>query len=272
MKNILSIAFILLLITQSSCVSYLTPALGGATSLAYIPRPTVTDSVKELTTFSAGYISGQPFDGHLKKNLGQVSFKRGHSLKNINFGYGVFGVFGNAKFIDQTIYSLGTNTPIGSFEKSIYGAAINTTIGFHQHVFNENVTFRILNWENSISIEGGDYVDYRKQLYSLNLDTGQTILFVSQLSKIYTTGLSSELYVNKIFDDSDIKLGGRIFLGFSPNYSNSYRAVNRQNLEPVQYRTVLSGSLFVKYKKWFFLNELAIDANFVAKTSFGYCF
>jgi hypothetical protein len=272
MKNIVLFAFILFLFTQSSCVSYLTPALGGGTSINYIPRPSFTDTVKNATTVSVGYSYGKPFDGHLEFQLGQLSLKSGYTLNNINFGFGLFGIAGKANFIDKTIYSLGTNTPIGNFEKSIFGGGLNTTVGYQIHSGSKKITFRVINWENAFSIEKGDYLNFREKLYPQNVDSGQTVLFVSQLSKIYTTGFSTEIFFNQAFNEKDLKLGFRYFMGFSPRYSRSYRAINRPNTEPIQYRTILSGSFIANYKKFFFLAEYGKDANFLTKTSFGYIF
>jgi hypothetical protein len=97
MKNILLLAIILALFIQFSCSSYITPALGGATSIGYIARPTVIDSVSSKTSISGSYITAEAKGADLYLNLAEFSLNKGFTTSKFNFGYGIWDIWSNRK-------------------------------------------------------------------------------------------------------------------------------------------------------------------------------
>lgn len=271
MKNI-SIILSCCLIFLSSCVSYITPAIGGNTSINYIPRPAYNDTLKSQIFGYGGFITQGPIDGHLSMTAGILNFGRGHSSKYLNFGYSGFGIIGRASFKDSTSLGLGTTTaPIGNFDKSFFGGGFRTTIGFQMVTNNKKFNFRILNWENAISFEGGSYQSYRKTIYEQPFDGGKQVIYVSNRNIVFTTGLSAEILWNQAFRDPDVQIGYRVFSGYSPKISESFKALNRSNKSEAN-STSANFALFIKAKKFFYLSEFGIDNNYGLKFSLGYTF
>jgi hypothetical protein len=271
MKNTLIALFILML--TSSCVSYITPAIGGNTSINYIPRPAFKGTINKESSISGTVISQSPIDHHLNMFSGMLSLNKGYTTKNLNWGFGAFGVLGKAHFKDSTSFGLGTTTsPIKNFNKSFYGGGLRMTFGFQMVTNNRKFNFRILNWENAISIEKGDYQNYRKELLKKTFIGGKEVIYVSNISTIFTTGLSTEIFWNEAFGDPDLKIGYRIFSGYSPKVTKSYIILNREDKEISDRSGVVNFSLFIKAQKFYFTTEAGTDSNFGTKISLGYVF
>jgi hypothetical protein len=270
MKNILLLAIILALFIQFSCSSYITPALGGATSIGYIARPTVIDSVSSMTSISGSYITAEAKGADLYLNLAEFSLNKGFTTSKFNFGYGIFGVIGKATYSDENINSNNSSSFTNEFNNGIYGYGIRATVGFHTINKSERVSFRILNWENSYSVEKGSYANYRKDLY----DSKQSLIsdnriYVSNFTKIYTTGFSSEILFNDLLNKS-AQANIRLFYGFSPGYKESFRAINGNNDYLDVNNRLLGCSLFFKSNKFNYLAEVLSDANLTGRLTLGY--
>ncbi|MRX46495.1 hypothetical protein [Pedobacter puniceum] len=265
----LLISLIVLAISLPSCVTYLTPSMTGDNNIGYLPRPFSKDTIKRLNYISAEYSSSSAPSGDLNFNLGMLNISKGHTLKHINFGYGAFVFLGNANYEnDSTISKSDSDNPINNFNKFLYGGGLRTTIGFHVTEI-KNLDLRILNWENAFSIEKGDYANYRKEIYRSTLSYP---VYVSNLDKFFTTGLSSEILWNPNFLNKNLQIGLRLFVGITSGLNKSFINKDTNQTDPdMDYRAVSFNS-FIKYKKIFSTLQMGAEHNLGAKIALGYSF
>lgn len=268
MKKIHFLLLILFGISFFSCTSYLTPNMTGDNNISYLPRPLNVEEKKSKIYVSGDYVYSAS-DGYLEMKSGIVNASKGHTLKNINFAYGVFGFFGNASYQDTTASGRSSKT-IENFNKSFYGFGLRSTVGLH---YNKNdFTFRYINWENAFSTELGNYAEYRKFIYDLQRSNGKETVYVSKQTILFTTGLSSEVVWNNVFDDDNSQFGFRAFFGITPNLRNNFKQVNNQTTNPIGDKIAVNVSTFIKVKRIFSNIQLGSEINTSLKFCLGYTF
>jgi hypothetical protein len=196
------------------------PAVVG-NDVPYKIRPMVADSVKSKINISAGIAGQGNIDDEGVATLGFVSVNRGHTFQHINFSYGLLGFYGtkeNAITETTDVNDDDTYRSLPHFNKSTSGLGLHASIGYHVTSSRGNTDYRVINWENSVTREFGDYLDYRKQLFG---DLTYKRLLVSRNEILWTTGISSEIIFHHK-RDKDFKHAFKLFFGTSPNLSNSF--------------------------------------------------
>ncbi len=274
MKVYLTTFSILTILFVTSCTRYITPPVTGQNNIGYIPRPFYQDSSSSKIYISGGYQTATSTNGHLNFYMGNLNISRGHSFKNINFGYGLFGSFGKAVYKDSITKTNNypNSKPIANFNKNLNNIGIRTTLGYHAISDNGKTTFRFINWESAFSIENGDYADYRSDLYKSNISDSPVRIYVTNQRNFLTTGLSTEVIKREAFDIKDLEISFRFFFGNTFNFNNSYRNIGRGSSEINKKGGCVVASYFVKYKKIFTSIELGTDVNYGAKLLLGYRF
>ncbi|WP_379101064.1 hypothetical protein [Pedobacter alpinus] len=151
-----------------SCTRYITPPVTGQNNIGYIYRPFYKDSSNSKINISLGYGFAASPDGHLEHQMATIDMTRGHSLKNFNFGYGVFAYAGKSVYNDTftDTYSNPSNevSTTSHFKYNFNNICLRTSIGYHLVSKNGKTNYRIINWENAFSIENGKYLDYRSNI------------------------------------------------------------------------------------------------------------
>ncbi|OAQ40665.1 hypothetical protein A5893_06915 [Pedobacter psychrophilus] len=269
MKNSNSLFLIILAIYTSSCSSYLTPNMTGDNNIGYLPRPVNAEEKKSKIYVSGEYNYSAP-KGDLEMKSGLISLSRGHSLKNLNFAYGVFGFFGDANYQDTTTLERGESRTIENFNKSFYGFGLRSTIGLHY--VRKDFTFRYINWENAFSTEKGEYANYRKILFDGPNMRGNQNIAVSKEKVLYTTGLSTEIICNNAFNENNSQFGLRLFVGFTPNLKNTFKRINNGAMEETDNKFAINVSTYFKVKRIFANVQLGSEINTSLKAGLGYSF
>ncbi len=215
MKRLLYLVLLLAISSLSSCTRYLFPATAGQ-DVVYQPKPMVADSVRSKFNITGGLAGTDGIHDEGDVTLGYLSLTQAHTFKSINFSYGVLGYFGKA-----TKTYVPENPKEGDlppFNKSTAGLGIHTSIGYHITSDRGNTDYRIINWENALTREFGEYLDFRNQLYG-NLTYKR--LMVSRNKLLWTTGLSTEIIFHHR-KDKNIKHAFKLFIGGSPNLGKSF--------------------------------------------------
>jgi hypothetical protein len=269
MKKFHFLLAILFCIGFFSCTAYLTPNMTGDNNIGYLPRPVNAEDKKSKIYVSGEYNYSAP-KGDLEMKSGLISASRGHSLKNINFAYGVFGFFGDANYQDTTTLERGESRTIENFNKSFYGFGLRSTIGLHY--VKKDFTFRYINWENAFSMEKGDYANYRKILFDGPNMSGNQNIAVSKKNVLYTTGLSTEIICNNAFDENNSQFGLRAFVGFSPHLRNTFKRINNGEIEQLNKKIAINVSAYFKFKKIYSNIQLGSEINTSLKVGLGYTF
>ncbi len=274
MKNILITLSSLLLISFSSCTRFITPPVTGQNNIGYIPRPFYKDSTTSITNVSLGYDVAQSKDGHLQFEAGVININRGHTYKQFNFGYGLFADLGKAIYNDTLTNKNYPNDPaVKSFRLNFNNLGLRTTIGYQIISDNGKTNFRVINWENAFSVENGSYKDYRDSLFKQNITETGIRVYVSNLSRFYTTGLSSEIIKNNAFGTADLQVSLRLFIGGTFNLGNSFRNITDRNLSDAYFsRACITASYYLKYKRMMGSLQIGNDVNFGSKIALGYTF
>lgn len=254
-----------------SCTRYITPPVTGQNNIGYIYRPFYKDSSQSKTNISLGYGIAASSDGYLEHQMGLIDISRGHSLKNFNFGYGVFMNAGKSTYNDDfRDYSDNTATNY-HFKSNFNNVGIRTTIGYHKASKSGKTNFRLINWENAFSIERGKFVDYRKNIQSDDFPSSISV-YVSNLSKIYTTGFSTEILRNNAFGNPDMQFSIRLFLGGTANLGRSLRDLDNPLMTAEAAKACFITSYALKYKKLHVSMECGSDINYGSKFLLGYSF
>lgn len=267
--------FILSICLLSSCEVYLTPAILGH-NIAYQPKPMVADSLKTSNyvsvSFAAGsspnsYSLGLSSDDRVNINMGMLNYSRGHVYKNLNLSYGGFINYGEA-------HSQSNNKDFAAFNKSFFNVGLRTSIGYHITSNNGNTDFRLINWENAISKESGDYADYRKNGYHnhINNPDDLTKMYFSKQTDVWTTGLSSEIIWRSV-RKKDTHHAFRLFLGGSPNVESNLNKKGAIFSDAyLGFKTNFSVSYYLQLKQFYMIYENGVDYNMAAKITFGHRF
>lgn len=208
--------------------------------------------------------------------MGILNIHRSHTYKSINLSYGIFGYLGNAKFISsKTEANPNDGGYPNNFRKSISGLGLRTSIGYQIASDNGNVNFRLINWENSLSTEAGNYADFRKQIYRSGIYSDS---HVSDKMTLWTTGLSTEIIWHGK-KSNDVQHAFRIFAGGTPGLVKSfdgnlnYSVFGTDNTnDRIEGSIARSFSYYLKVKHFSFCYELSADVNWANKLSLGYSF
>lgn len=268
--KIMKYGFLLIVFTifLTSCTTYFSPVMSGGNNIGYLPRPTFNDSIKTEKYISGEYHYSEDNSGNLQFHIGEINISKGHTYKIYNYGYGAFGYMGVAGF-EKPTENNSANT-IDNFTMFVYGGGITTTIGLQTVSQNGNFNFRFLNWENAFSIERGEFSKFRKELYEITTSSGNGNFYVSNLTNLYTTGLSTEC----IFIQNNRKktqIGIRLFLGYTPNLTQNFRNLNGtaaySNSEPA---FIISS--YIRNKKSFATLQIGGEINTSLKIGVGHIF
>lgn len=273
MKNILSLFLGIILLWLCSCTRYITPPSTGPTNIGYIPRPMFNDSVSSKIYAAAGYSTNTSKDGHLNFYMGNLEINRGHTYRNINFGYGLFANLGKAIYRDTTKIDKSSNEYLlPQFKKSFNNIGLRTTIGYQIVSDNERINFRIINWENAISFENGSYSKYRNELYNSSINSSSYNVYVNNLTKLYSTGFSTEIIKNDAFGIKDLKSSIRLYAGGTFNLGKRFKNITNSNSDRKIYGGNTNLSYFLSYKQFYGSIQLGADINLGAKFLLGYTF
>lgn len=257
------------LATFSSCTTYLTPAILG-NNMGYLPKAMGADSVKTFTHVSASLAGSISPDADVNFTLGMANLSHSHTFKKANISYGIFGYAGKASYGNHT--DNGANQPTGDlppFNKSVSGAGLRLSTGLHNTSANGNTDFRFINFENSLSFEGGAYTKYREEVYNSKLPD---YISVTNRKVLWTTGLSTEV-IWRARNDHDIRHAFRLFIGGTPNFVNSFRSGSRAANDI--YGRNSAGwvfSYFLNINRFSLSYEMADNVNYAQKISLGYSF
>lgn len=218
MKHFPYLVLLLAILFLSSCTRYLFPSSAGH-DVVYQPKPMVADSVKSKFNITGGLAGTDGIHDEGNVTLGYLSLTQAHTFKDFNLSYGLLGYFGK---VSKTYVSQNPKesnfVEIPPFNKSTSGLGIHTSIGYHITSDRGNTDYRIINWENAVTREFGEYLDFRNQLYG---DLTYKRLMVSRNKLLWTTGLSTEIIFHHR-KDKEIKHAFKLFLGFSPNLEKSF--------------------------------------------------
>jgi hypothetical protein len=206
----------------------------------------VADSIHSKINVSGGISGSSDYDSEASITLGILNITHGHTYKHLNFSYGLMGYYGQSSnnHIDRTITNNKQNY-LAKFSKNVGGIGLQTSIGYHFTSDRGNTDYRLINFENSLTREFGQYASFRSNLYG---DQTYQNLLVSKLQTVWTTGLSSEIIFHHR-RNVNIRHGFKLFMGFSPMLSESFDhqvkgdhyRVNRSNFQL---------TYFLKYQKF----------------------
>lgn len=274
MKKLIVVLAMLIFILSSSCSQYIGPPIAGANNIGYLPRPFITDSSKFQTYLSGEFSLSTSHDGHTEMNTGVFNISSAYANKNFNASIGAFGFIGNATYNDE--YTDPNDTPTIEplkidFKNRFNGWGLRSTVGFQTLSTNKNINFRIINWENSYSLEYGEYAKFRTNISEDELPSeksGIGNIYVSDFRKIFSTGFSSEM----IWKNDETSVGIRAFVGFSPRLGKSFQtALSSKPYEDTIKSLITIGSLYYKRKNLFGTFQLGGgDKASSAKIGIGY--
>ncbi|MFN0289892.1 hypothetical protein [Pedobacter helvus] len=218
MKRTLYLSFIFFSFILSSCTRYLFPATAGNDAV-YKPKPMVADSTKSAINITGGISAADRYADDGSVTLGYLSLNRGHTFRDFNFSYGIFAYHGKAeKTYNSENPENSKYVELPTYSKSASALGLNTSVGYHITSSRGNTDFRIINWENSVTREFGDYLKFRKSLYG---DLTYKKLIVSRNKILWTTGISSEIIFHAR-KNKEVKHAFKLFIGASPNLERSF--------------------------------------------------
>lgn len=270
MKNILVTLFSLILFC--SCTRYITPPVTGQNNIGYIPRPFYKDSASSKISVSGGYETATSQDNHLDFYMANINLNRGHSFKNLNFGYGIFANFGKAIYRDTSKSRYYNDPPIANFNKNLNNIGFRTTLGYQFLSQNKKLNFRAINWESAFSVENGEYLNFRESLYNSKISGSTKEIYVTNQKNFFTTGLSTELLKSDAFGVKDLASSLRFFIGGTFDVRNKYRNISNSTSEITIKGGCVNVSYYLNYRKLFGSIELGTDVNSGAKFLLGYSF
>jgi hypothetical protein len=174
-------AFILLiatLFTAGCSKHYYAPALFKS-DVAYQFKPMSTDSVKSTNNISAAIVSSEGYSLSDNLTLGQLSYNRANTFKNLNVSYGAYGFIGS--YQNKTIQP----NQAGYFDsKSLSGLGFRGSVNTYVH--DGNADFRLFGIQASYSKEFGAYTDFRKSAQNIH------DLYADGSTSVITVGLTNE--------------------------------------------------------------------------------
>ncbi|WP_293300087.1 hypothetical protein [Pedobacter sp. UBA4863] len=254
----LSVVAIMLALQSCNTPSYFLPAVTG-NDIAYLPKPMEVDSVKSKIHIS-GSIAGMtlPYNsGNLDMVFLNVS--RGHTLKSLNFAYGVFGFAGRTT--DENT-NKGENQIVEFDNKNFYGGGLRSSLGFYDT--SGNAEFRVLSWENSLSFENGSYSSFRKKYSTMN---NKDIVSASQ-TMMYTTGAATEIIWHSKNRPAN-QFAFRIFFGFTADLNRNLQKSNPK--EEIDGKAI-DFAFFMKLNKFYGVLNAGGNKGLTSKLSLGYAF
>lgn len=264
----LSLAALLL----SSCARWINPAFTGSSNIDYLPRPIYNENKKSSRLYVSGTLNySENGDASGKTNLAMLNIHRGHTFKHFNFAYGFFGAIGGIKYNDRGNF-YKNDPPIESFSKNILGYGFRSTVGFQTISLNKETNFRLLNLEMAFSSEQGAFKDFRNSLYNGGKITKSRDVYVSNLSNIFTAGVSTEVIKNNFFHIKNFEASLRFFVGISPKLNDSYKNISESESHRVYSEEFIILSSMLKYNHLFSTVQMGGDRNFGAKFAIGYTF
>lgn len=260
MKRTLYLSIISISFFASSCTRYLFPTTAG-NDVVYKPKPMVADSIKSIVNITGGISGADRYADDGSVTLGYLSINRGHTYKDFNFSYGIFGYHGKVEKTYIPESSINSNyVHLPTFNKSASGLGFHTSIGYQTTSNRGNTDFRIINWENSVTKEFGDYFKYREDLYG---DLTYKNLVVSRNKLLWTTGISSEIIFHPRKNKA-IKHAFKLFIGGSPNLERSFDTKIKVDKNPGNFSETSRGNFqftyFFAFKKF----------NLTAQTDFSH--
>ncbi|WP_293313895.1 hypothetical protein [Pedobacter sp. UBA5917] len=266
--KITALSSLLFLTVFTSCTSFLTPAIMG-NNMGYIPKAMGADTIKTLTTVSASYAGSISPNAGTAFELGMANISRSHTFEKSNISYGIFGYAGKASDGDHNDNAEYLKNYYPSFKKSVSGIGLRFSTGFHNTSANGNTDFRYINFENSLSFEGGDYANFRQEVYSNHIPD---YVAVSNKKTILTTGLSTEVIWRARFDH-EIRHAFRFFIGGTPNFANSFRSGAKAN-DFINGKNSMGWvfNYFLYIHRFSLSYEMADNVNYAQKISLGYSF
>lgn len=266
----LSFLFSLCAALLFSCNTYLRPGIIG-NNVFYTPKPMAIDSVKSRISVNATYGGAtSSIIGTVTYETGAIYISRGHTFKDFTFSYGAFGFLGSA--YDQSHTSSTSSRRLKEFRESFSGIGIMTSFGLLSSTSNKEIDFRYINWENSISKEFGNYSKFRNSLYG---NTNFDDLYVSNLTTVWTTGLSSEVVFNAgVKNNSNHAI--KLFIGGAPNLRRSFDHHLRNNdsydIDNIEFSKInFQFSYYLKINKFFGMVQSDLTSP-SGSMSFGYTF
>lgn len=265
-NNVKILCFSALLLSISSCTTYYTPAIVG-NNMGYMAKPMVGDEQHTKNYVTGSFVAAAPPDNSINFRMGMLNIHRSHTFKTFNVAYGAFGYLGIADHITPT----STTDPnyLNSFKENVSGVGVKTSIGLHSASKNGNTDFRFINWENSINHESGNYATLRKQLHNQHLNKYD---YVSNLTTVWTTGLSSEI-IFRSRRNNDTKHAFRLFFGFTPGLEKSFDNMNDSGKDNfVIDSQAFAFNYYFQFKKFSFTYEIGNNINLSNKLSLGYSF
>ena len=157
------------------------------------------------------------------------------------------------------------------FDKATAGLGLQSSVGYHFTSDRGNTDFRIINWENAVTREFGEYTRFRKGLYG---DKTYTDVMVSRSEVIWTTGISSEIIFHHR-KNKDYKHAFKLFIGGSPDLQKSFdNRIKREN-NPTEPDGIKRGNFqftyFFKVKN-FNLTAQTDLSHFASSFGLGYTF
>lgn len=280
MRKILLSTTVLFACFLSSCSRYIGPPTAGGNNISYLPRPFIEDSAKFKTYANLEYSLAESRDGTTIINSGIFNLSQAYASKKFNASIGAFGFFGGIKYKDTFNNGDYRNPNIiitDEYQKSFIGWGLRSTIGFQKVSSNKLINFRIINWENAYSQEYGDYAKFRKGIINKSdvSRDNEVYIYVSNFTKIFTTGFSSEILWNKAFDKKEFSLGTRAFVGFSPKVLNSFKRIpnSSNDEESAIISPIIIGSFYFNYKNVFGVLQIGGgDRLNLIKTGIGFTF
>jgi len=258
----------LLIISFSSCTTFLTPAILG-NNMGYMPKAMGADTIKTLTTLSGSYAVSLSPDAGAGFQLGMANISRSHTFEQTNISYGVFGYAGISSGGNDHNVVDNEADYLPSFKKSIGGVGFRLSTGFHHTSANGNTDFRFINFENALSFEGGSYTAFRKQIYNSKIPD---YVSVTDRKALWTTGLSTEV-IWRARKEHDIKHAFRLFIGGTPGLLKSFRAGSEAAID-IHGKNSLGWvfNYFLYIKRFSLSYEMADNVNYAQKLSLGYSF
>ncbi|MEJ2884157.1 hypothetical protein [Pedobacter sp. GR22-6] len=249
----------------SSCKTYLSPAVLG-NNIGYLARPMLSDDKHSATYVNGAYAAALSPSG-LSIEMGMLTAHRSHTFNSFNLSYGAFGFLGKAMQGNSAVELNEDELP--PFKKSTYGLGLRTSMGYQLVSGNGNTNFRLINWENSYSVEAGDYLNYRKSLFNKGLYSD---ISVSDQKNVWTTGLSTEI-IWHARRNKNIQHAFRYFIGFTPGALNSFD--NGNSAFKNEYGNTPSSksfSYFLKIYRVSLTYEYSSNINLGNSISLGYSF
>jgi len=246
------------ILLSCSAPSFFLPAVTG-NDVAYLPKPMEVDSVTSKTYLSASIAGMELPHNSGSMNMGFINISRGHTIKNINFAYGAFGFTGKTSDEDTN----GGEKQIPEFDdKNFYGAGLRTSIGYFDNM--GNAEFRMLSWDNSLSIENGNYSSFRKRIIDINnkdiVSASKTVLF--------TTGISTEIIWHSKRKPVN-QFAFRVFYGFTPGLNSNLRYSNPNASTEGK---AVDFAFYFKLNKFFGIFNTGGNKGFTSKFGLGYSF